>query len=29
MWCVADNIRRGAASNAVFILEKLVKKRLG
>lgn len=29
MWCVADNIRRGAASNAVFILENLVKKRLG
>jgi len=26
-WCVADNIRRGAASNAVEILENLIKKR--
>lgn len=25
-WCVADNIRKGAASNAVEILEKLMKK---
>ena len=24
MWCVADNIRKGAASNAVQILEKLI-----
>ncbi len=26
-WCVADNIRKGAASNAVQILEKLIQKR--
>jgi aspartate-semialdehyde dehydrogenase len=25
-WCVADNIRKGAATNAVQILEKLIKK---
>ena len=25
-WCVADNIRKGAASNAVEILEKLMEK---
>lgn len=24
-WCVADNIRKGAASNAVQIMEKLIK----
>ena len=29
MWCVADNIRKGAATNAVQILEKLIEKRLG
>ena len=29
MWCVADNIRKGAATNAVQILEKLIGKRLG
>ena len=29
MWCVADNIRKGAATNAVEILENLIKKRLG
>lgn len=29
MWCVADNIRKGAATNAVQILEKLLEKRLG
>ena len=28
-WCVADNIRKGAATNAVQILENLIKKRLG
>lgn len=28
-WCVADNIRKGAATNAVQILENLLKKRLG
>ncbi len=28
-WCVADNIRKGAATNAVQILEELVLKRLG
>ncbi len=27
-WCVADNIRKGAASNAVEILEKLLEKEL-
>ena len=27
-WCVADNIRKGAASNAVEILEKLLQKEL-
>lgn len=27
-WCVADNIRKGAASNAVEILEKLIEKDL-
>ena len=27
-WCVADNIRKGAASNAVEILENLLKKDL-
>lgn len=27
-WCVADNIRKGAASNAVEILENLIKKNL-
>ena len=29
MWCVADNIRKGAATNAVQILENLIEKRLG
>lgn len=29
LWCVADNIRKGAATNAVQILEKLLEKRLG
>ena len=29
MWCVADNIRKGAATNAVEILENLIKRRLG
>ena len=29
MWCVADNIRKGAATNAVQILQKLIEKRLG
>lgn len=29
IWCVADNIRKGAASNAVQILEKLIERRLG
>lgn len=29
MWCVADNIRKGAATNAVQILENLIAKRLG
>ena len=28
-WCVADNIRKGAATNAVQILEELILKRLG
>lgn len=28
LWCVADNIRKGAASNAVEILEKLIEKDL-
>ena len=28
-WCVADNIRKGAATNAVQILENLLNKRLG
>ena len=28
-WCVADNIRKGAATNAVQILDSLIKKRLG
>ena len=27
LWCVADNLRKGAASNAVEILELLLKKR--
>ena len=26
LWCVADNIRKGAATNAVQILEKLINK---
>ena len=26
LWCVADNLRRGAATNAVEILENLIKK---
>ncbi len=26
LWCVADNIRKGAASNAVQILEEILKK---
>ena len=26
LWCVADNLRKGAASNAVEILELLLKK---
>ena len=25
-WCVADNIRKGAATNAVQILEELIKR---
>lgn len=29
IWIVADNIRKGAATNAVQILEKLIEKRLG
>lgn len=29
IWCVADNIRKGAATNAVQILEKLIERRLG
>jgi aspartate-semialdehyde dehydrogenase len=29
IWIVADNIRKGAASNAVQILEKLIERRLG
>lgn len=29
LWCVSDNIRKGAATNAVQILEILVNKRLG
>lgn len=29
IWCVADNIRKGAATNAVQILENLIEKRLG
>lgn len=29
IWCVADNIRKGAATNAVQILEKLIDRRLG
>ncbi|MDO4282986.1 MAG: aspartate-semialdehyde dehydrogenase [Clostridia bacterium] len=29
IWCVADNIRKGAATNAVQILENLLEKRLG
>lgn len=27
IWVVADNLRRGAASNAVLILEKLLQKK--
>ena len=29
IWCTADNIRKGAATNAVQILEKLINKRQG
>ncbi len=29
LWVVADNVRKGAASNAVQILEKIITKRLG
>ena len=25
LWCVADNIRKGAASNAIQIMEKIIK----
>ena len=28
MWVVADNIRKGAASNAIQIVEALINKRL-
>ena len=27
-WCVADNLRKGAALNAVQIAEKLIEKRM-
>ena len=26
MWCVADNIRKGAASNAIQIMQKIIEK---
>ena len=28
LWCVADNIRKGAAANAIQIMEKIIEKNI-